>query len=87
MIFTIPLTFIYFIFSGLIAILPDSAGLPDAISEGFSYVFGFVYAFDFLLPVSAILTVLGISLAFELAIQIWHLIHWIIRKIPVANVK
>lgn len=87
MIFTIPLTIFYFIFAGLLALLPDSSGLPDAIADGFQYVFGFLYAFDFLLPVSSIVSVLLIALSFEVAIQIWHLAHWIARKIPILNVK
>lgn len=87
MIFTIPITIIFFLISGLINLLPVSSGLPVAISQGFQYVFGFLYAFDFIMPVSSLILVLGLSLGFELAIQIWHGVHWILRKIPILHIK
>lgn len=87
MIFTIPITIVYLFLMGLIGILPSTSGLPSAISTSFQYVFGFLYAFDFILPVQTILTILGLSLSFELAIQIWHGIHWLLAKIPILNIK
>jgi len=87
MILTIPLTIVYFIIRGLLFALPNSQGLPDVVSTLFSYVFGFLYAFDFLLPVSTVVLILSISLIFELAVQAWHGIHWVLRKIPALNIR
>jgi len=87
MIFTIPIYIGYFLIAGMLAALPESSGLPAIIQTSFEYVFGFLYAFDFIMPVSTLLLILTISLAFEVAVQVWHGIHWIIQKIPMLNMR
>jgi len=87
MIFTFIFTLFYIFLSGLIGLLPNSSPLPIAIDTSMRYVFGFLYAFDFLVSVQLILTVLGLSLAFEVILQIWHGIHWLIRKIPLLHIS
>jgi len=75
MIFTIPLTILYFFLYGLLSVLPQVGGLSSDYSAAFEWAFGFLYAFDFVLPVSFIITLLGLSLSFELAVQIWYGVH------------
>jgi len=87
MIFTIPLTLIFFLLTTVIGWLPDSSGLPSEVSAGFSWLWGLLWELDFVVPVSTVATLLGLSLAFEVAIQVWHGIHWLIRKIPMINIK
>jgi len=87
MIFTIPLTIIYFTIVGLISLLPNAVSLPYAFTSGFQYLFGYLYAFDFMLSVQLVITLLSLSLAFELAIQVWHGFHWLLSKIPFLHVR
>jgi len=87
MIFTIFLTFFYLIFNGLIALLPASAGLPSGFSTAFSWIFGFLWNFDYLVPVSTILTLLGLAFTFEAAVLVWKIIHWLIAKIPFLHIR
>jgi len=87
MILTIPLTIVFFMLQGLISVLPFSSGLPDVLRDSFSFVFGYLYAFDFLLSVDVIIALLTLSLSFELAIQVWHGIHWLLRKIPFLHIN
>lgn len=88
MIFTIMFNVFYFVLYGVLnAVLPVSTGLPSDVAIGFSYVFGYLYAFSFLLPPSTIITVLGLSLVFEGSIQVWHGIHWAVKKIPFLHIK
>jgi len=87
MIFTIPLTLIYYVVRGLIATLPTASSLPIAISDGFTFLFGLLYSFDFLISVSSIFQVLTLSLSFEFAIQLWHGFHWLLRKIPMLQIR
>jgi len=87
MIFTIPLTIVYFFVYGLLVALPQVDPLPQFVSTSFEWAFGFLYAFDFVLPVDTVLFFLTLSLAFELSVQVWHGVHWVLRKIPMLNVK
>ena len=87
MIFTIPLTLVYLLLLGLISVLPVSSGLPDIISSSFAYLWGFLWNLDFVVPVSTLISLLSLTLGFELAIFTWDAVHWILRKIPMLHIK
>jgi len=52
----------------LIALLPNSSGLPDNIANAFDFILTKVNAFSFLLPVSTMLTCVGIAVVFEVTL-------------------
>lgn len=87
MIFTIPLTLVYFLLNLLLGLLPSSDGLPPAIQSAFVWLWGLLWQLDFVVPVSTLVSLLGLSLGFELAIQVWHFAHWVVRKIPMLNIR
>jgi len=52
----------------LIALLPNSSGLPTGISDALTYILTKLNAISFLIPVSVLLTCLGIAITFELTL-------------------
>jgi len=87
MIFTIPLTLLYLVFAGLLALLPTSVGLPSAIAISATYLFGFLWNLNYIIDIPTLIQVIGIQLGFEVAILLWHFIHWVIAKIPFLHVR
>lgn len=87
MIFTIPLTILYVVLSGLIGLLPISSGLPVALQTGASWIFGFLWNFDFILDVPTLIQIILLTLAFETAILFWHFLHWALAKIPFLHIR
>jgi len=72
------LKLIYFLFFGLVSLLPASDGLPNSVSTAlFSFV-SFAHSFDWLFPVNTLLTVFGIVMAVTLAMNIWHFVRYIV---------
>jgi len=58
------------------AILPTVA-FPTAITEAIQAIWYYINAVSFLLPVSTILTVLGLAMVFHSAILLWRLANYI----------
>jgi len=87
MIITIILTIIYgfvYLLTAPIRLLPDvsiNAGIGQAISTLSTYV-GTVDSF---LPISTLLTVLGLFVSIEVILAGYKIIMWIIRRIPTQS--
>jgi len=75
------LTFFALFLSGLLSLLP-SGSLPLEISASLTSVWGFVNAFSYVIAVDTLLQVVALAIAFDIVVLVWHLIQWIIRKIP-----
>lgn len=62
--------------------LIPSLSLPSGMLSSFSNIYGYIISVNYFLP----LTTLGICIAFMLAVKnmtlIWHMLQWVIRKIP-----
>jgi hypothetical protein len=71
----------------MLSILPDASVFPDTVTTSINYIFGFLWNFDYIIDVSTLFTVLGLVIAFELGILVWHGIHWLIAKIPFVNIR
>jgi len=67
--------------SGLLSLLP-SGSLPAAFSSSLSSVWGFVNAFSYVIAVDTLIQVVVLVIAFDLAVLLWHVLQWVIRKIP-----
>ena len=52
--------------------LPDSVGLPTAISGAFTYFVDALYSFNLIIPASTILDVIKYTLVFEVGMMAWH---------------
>lgn len=78
-------TFFLTIFFGLIGVLVGflpTGSLPVLVSSSITSIWGFVNAFSYLIALDTLITVLVLVLAFDLVILLWHVIQWIIRKVP-----
>lgn len=69
----------------LIDILPNSVGLPEGAQVAFTTMMGFMYTFDFILPISTIITILGIAMAFHASMFAFKGITWLLQKFPLVN--
>lgn len=61
--------------------LPD-ASLPSAFTNSITSANSYISAFNDFLPVSTLLTIIGLVVAIEIAINTFILINWAIKKIP-----
>lgn len=69
-------------FVGLLLNLLPTGSLPSGISTAISYFWAIVNSFSYVFPVSTLLAAFLVLLAFDLAVLLWHLLQWILRKIP-----
>jgi len=67
--------------TGLFSLLPSGA-LPAQVSLSLTSVWGFVNAFSYVLAVDTLLQVLLLAIVFDIVVLLWHVLQWIIRKIP-----
>jgi len=65
----------------LLGFLPVGA-LPPDVSAAITNTWGMVNAFSYVIALDTFLQVLFLVLAFDLVVLLWHIIQWIIRKIP-----
>lgn len=81
MIATLFLNFFNDFLGGLLNLLPTGV-LPSGITSGVLYFWYALNAFSFVFPVNALLAALLFVLAFDVGVLLWHLVQWVIRKIP-----
>jgi len=87
MITTILLYIFLTILKGLLlpfTLLAD-ASLPDAFSNAMIIASTYLSAFNDFIPISILLTILGLVLIIEVFINGFKLINWAIKKIPTIN--
>lgn len=65
----------------LLGILPTGV-LPISITSGITYVWSIANQFSYIFPISTLLLALVFVIGFDLAMLLWHIIQWVIRKIP-----
>jgi len=81
MIITFFLTVLYNFLSFVLSFLP-TGNLPVGISSAITSVWGYINAFSYVIALDTFLQVLLLVLAFDFIVFSWHVIQWIIRKIP-----
>lgn len=81
MITTFILDIFYNFVNFLVNLLPTGS-LPTSIASSIENIWGFINAFSFVIALDTFLQVLLIMLAFDAVVLLWHLIEWIIRKVP-----
>lgn len=92
MIFTIMFSILYGFLSLLLSFLAVGtsvlpATLPDAFVSSVSYIFGFLNVIGFVISLPALYTVLALALTIEGLVIVWHIVHWLIRKIPFLHIS
>jgi len=87
MITTAILLLLYFVINGLLTPIGalSNVSLPTDITSGITTAGGYLHALNVVLPVDTMLTILGVSLAFELAYLTFKVIMWVLAKIPGIN--
>lgn len=86
MIFTFLIQIFVFLFGFLLGLLPTGS-LPSGFSDALAYFWGTMNAFSYLIPLDTIIQALVIVLGFDLVILLWHIIHWVIAKIPFFHIR
>jgi len=62
--------------------LMDNASLPDAFTNAMITASTYLSSFNDFIPVSTLLTILGLVLIIEVFINGFKLVNWAIKKIP-----
>jgi len=81
MIISFILDLFYRLLNGLVGLLP-SGSIPSSVSDSITNIWGMVNAFSYVIALDTFIIVLLLVLAFDGIVLLWHLIQWIIRKIP-----
>lgn len=81
------ITFITYILSGIVSLLPVSAGFPSDVSSSVVTMAGYVAILNVLLPIPTLATVVGIVIAAELAIFTFKTFKWLISHLPFVGGK
>lgn len=78
-------SFILVLFNGFVSFLLSflpSGSLPEGIHTAIVYFWGIMNSFSYIIAMDALLSALLVVLAFDLAVWLWHVFQWILRKIP-----
>jgi len=65
----------------LLGLLPVGS-LPIQFTEAVNYFVGILYSFSYIFPVTTLVAALLVYLVFDGVVLLWHLLQWVIRKIP-----
>lgn len=65
----------------LLALLPVGT-LPASVSTSITSIWGMVNAFSWLIALDTLIQVLVLVIAFDLIVFLWHILQWVIRKVP-----
>jgi hypothetical protein len=66
----------------VISLLPDvGTGLPTGISDAITAVAGYINAFSFFFPFATLFEVVGVALTFEVAVLLWRMFNWTIKRV------
>ena len=87
MITTALLNILYYFIVGItspIRALPD-VSLPEGLTSAIQTASGYFTSLNTILPMDTMITILGVSLAFEGLYIIYKLIMWVIKKVPGLN--
>lgn len=64
----------------LLGFLP-SGSLPTEIGTSLTTIVGYMNTFNFFFPIQELFVLLGVALAFELALQVFYFANWVYHKI------
>jgi len=82
MIATVLLNFLYSFLGVILGLIPVTVQVPSQWISAINTIWGYINAFSFILPVQTLLSVLAIAIAWHIGVFLFHMMTWIIRKIP-----
>lgn len=74
------LSLFYTLIAFIVGLLPTTA-YPSGISDGIELFWGYIQLFSLLIPVTTLLTIVGLSLSYYAALLLWDAMHWLMRRI------
>jgi len=74
-----------YILGAIISIMPQGGSVPTEWVQAVSQIWTAINAFSFIVPVSSLLSCLGIVLGFELAVFGFYAFNWVLKKVPGMN--
>lgn len=80
------LNFITVVVAAILYVLPDGGTFPPQVGAAISTMYYYLRSIDFIIPYDTLVAVVTIGLLWELFCFVWWLVHWILRKIPVAHI-
>jgi len=81
MIVTLLLTILNSFLGFMLGFLPNGT-LPTGITTAVSYFVGLANSFSYVIPVQTLFQAFVVVVGVDIAILAWHLMNWVIRKIP-----
>jgi len=85
MIVTAFVSIITYFLSLLVAVFPESTGLPSELTAATNYLGGYLNLLDPIVPIDTLGTTLGILVLIELAIFGFKTAKWIISHLPMVG--
>jgi len=67
------------------ALFPSGAPASPEWVASVYLIWAYINSFSFIVPVSTLLSCLGIAMVFHLSIFLYHALYWLIKKIPGMN--
>jgi len=87
MIFTVFFWLFLAIVNLVLSLLPTGSAFPVEFTNGIRALWNTIWAWDFIFPVQTFINCVAIGVSFWTFVLIWHIVHWIIRKIPAFNIR
>lgn len=87
MVIDIMINFITITLISFLSILPDGGTFPPEILSFISQVFAAVRWFDWIVPYSSFVLFIGASFSWFNFCFTWLFLMWVIRKIPLLNIR
>lgn len=81
MIISFFLSILFLLVNGVVSLLPVGE-LPVAFGTSVASIWGYVNVFSYVIAVSTLIQVVVLYIGFDLVVLLWHVVNWIIRKIP-----
>lgn len=64
-----------------------TGSLPSEVTSAVTTIVTAMFKFNAVLPVDTLFQVLGAVVVVEIAIVAFHLVQWVLKKIPILNIK
>jgi len=75
-------SFAAYVLQTIVAIFPDSTGLPTDVTTALTQFGGYVGILSPILPISSLATVFALVITFELSVFAFKGIKWLISHVP-----
>lgn len=77
---------VYYFLYGVISVLPNGGVFPPEFLSSLNTIWNAMSLFSLVVPVSTLLSVLGLAMVWHLFVWVWNTMHWIISIVRGVNV-